>query len=76
MHKAIYAVTAAAIIAGAIVALPSWSASTVQEPDSERDQKLCPQKAWPYIQASCSVDSHSPSASARIVRVIPGDRAK
>jgi hypothetical protein len=85
MLKTIYAVTAAAIISAGIVALPSLSPqegpiSAGQGPRSDRHVKLsgseCPQKAWPYIKTSCLLDAQSPTASARVVRVIPADRTK
>jgi hypothetical protein len=71
MLKAIYAVATAAIISACIVALPVFISEAQNAKPSVGE---CRQNAWPYKQAPCMSGRQNPSASARVVRVIPVDR--
>lgn len=83
MIKAVYAVVAAAIIAGSIVLFSGLSArveaSSVAAVKSDRTDArplstACSQRTWPYIEAACLRDGRNPQGQAHEARFIPLDR--
>jgi hypothetical protein len=84
MIKVVYAVCAAAIIAGAFVATLSLSAQVEARgalPDAKADRadarplaRDCSQNAWPYFEASCLRDARHPFGQANSVRLVSADR--
>lgn len=84
MLKAIYAVGAAVIVAGAFVATLSLSAQVEARgsaPAAKADRadirplaRDCSQNAWPYFEAACLRDTRNPFGQARDVRVVSADR--
>jgi len=84
MLKTIYAVVAAAIIAGSFVATLSLSAEVEARgsvPGAKADRadarplaRDCSQQAWPYFEAGCLRDARNPYGQAREVRIVLSDR--
>jgi hypothetical protein len=84
MLKALYAVCAAAIVAGAFVATLSLSAQVEARgsaPGAKADRadtrplaRDCSLNAWPYFEASCLRDSRNSFGQARNVRLVSADR--
>jgi hypothetical protein len=84
MFKAIYAICAAAIVAGAFVATLSLTdavearGSTPGVKADRADARLlardCSQHAWPYFEASCLRDTRNTFGQARVVRIVSTDR--
>ena len=70
MIKTVYAIAAAAIVAGAFVAAPSLAAQVEARgpvPGAKSDRadtrplaKECSQRAWPYFEAACLRDARNP----------------
>jgi hypothetical protein len=85
MLKALYAIGAAAIVAGAFVATLSISDQVEARgslPGVKADRAdiralgaKCSQNAWPYFEASCLRDARNPSGQTRDVRFVSADRA-
>jgi hypothetical protein len=84
MLKALYAIGAAAIVAGAFVGTLSL-ADAVQARSSEPGIKAdradarplardCSQNAWPYFEASCLRDTRTAFGQVQTVRVVSTDR--
>jgi len=87
MHKTIYAVAVAALIAGGLTLAPSlsWQVEAGASPpaDVKADRAdfrppagECSEKAWPYMEASCLRDARNPYGQAREVRFVPLDNAQ
>jgi hypothetical protein len=84
MLKALYAIAAAAIVAGAFVATLSISEqveASGSAPGIKADRAdvrplggKCSQNAWPYFEAACLRDTRNPFGEARHVRVVSTDR--
>jgi hypothetical protein len=84
MLKTIYAVVAAAIVAGALVAALSISEEVeargsvpgvkADRADTRPLARDCSQHAWPYFEAACLRDTHNSFGEARVVRVVTTDR--
>ena len=84
MLKAIYAIIAAAIVAGAFVATLSLSAQVEAHgtvPGAKADRAdirplggHCSQNAWPYFEASCLRDTRNPFGQTKDVRFVSTDR--
>ncbi len=82
--KTVYAIAAAAIVAGAFVGFLSLSmqveaharVSAVKgdRADMRPLARACSQNAWPYFEASCLRDTRNPFGQAREVRVIASMR--
>ena len=82
--KTIYAIIAAAIVAGAFVAtlsiseqveargsLPGIKADRADTRPLARD---CSQNAWPYFEAGCLRDTRNSFGEVRDVRLVTADR--
>ncbi len=84
MLRAFYAITAAAIVAGAFVATLSISEQVEARgsvPGMKADRAdirplagKCSENAWPYFEASCLRDTRNPFGKAREVRIVSPDR--
>ncbi|MGB7101083.1 MAG: hypothetical protein WBD95_20245 [Xanthobacteraceae bacterium] len=84
MLRAFYAITAAAIVAGAFVATLSISEQVEARgsvPGMKADRAdirplagNCSENAWPYFEASCLRDTRNPFGKAREVRIVSPDR--
>ena len=87
MFKIYSIMTAAALIAGALVVAPSLgpvSASTRQDITQTTTGKgdrldmearlACRQQSWPYLDRSCVRDARTESGAARKVRLVSADR--
>ena len=84
MLKSLYAVSAAAIVAGAFVATLSLSPQVeargslpgvkADRADARPLAAKCSQNAWPYFEAACLRDTRNPYGQARDVRLISADR--
>jgi hypothetical protein len=83
MIKAVYAVVAAAIVAGSVFLFPGLSprveataapAVKADRADIRLLSTACSQRTWPYIEASCLRDDRNPQGQAHEVRFIPLDR--
>ncbi len=83
MIKSVYAI-AAALIAAAIVALPSLSPQVqARAPalgakgdrvDGRPLGTACSRREWPYFEAACLRDAKNPFGEARQVRMVSTDR--
>ena len=87
MFKIYSMITAAALVAGALVVAPSLgpvSANTrhgLTQTTAGKGDRLdmvarlaCRQQSWPYLDRSCIRDTRTESGSARKVRVVSTDR--
>jgi hypothetical protein len=84
MIKTAYAICAAAVVAGAFVAMLSISQQVeargsvpglkADRADSRPLAKDCSQNAWPYFEASCLRDTRHPFGQARAARLVSADR--
>jgi len=84
MLKAIYAIIAAAIVAGAFVATLSISDQVEARgsaPGAKADRAdirplggKCSQNAWPYFEAACLRDTRNPFGETRPARIVSADR--
>lgn len=84
MLKTVYAIAAAAIVAGAFVAFLSLAMqveANAHVPGAKGDRADarplatdCSQRAWPYFEASCLRDARNPQGTAREVRIVSTDR--
>jgi hypothetical protein len=84
MLKAVYAVAAAAIVAGAFVATLSISAQVeargsvpgikADRADTRPLAPDCSQSAWPYFEASCLRDTRKPFGQAHGARIVSANR--
>ena len=84
--RAVSAVAAAIVIAGAITLLPGASASvSANAPlNSGKGDRLdirvvgpqCSQQAWPYYEARCVKDRRHAMSQAKPARIVPLDRAQ
>ena len=84
MLKAIYAITAAAIVAAAFVATLSISEQVeargsvpsvkADRADARPLAAKCSQNAWPYFEATCLRDTRNPFGQTRDVRFVSADR--
>jgi hypothetical protein len=85
MLKALYAVAAAAILAGAFVAALSLSddveargsvpGAKADRADARPLARACSQNEWPYFEAACLRDTRNAFGEARSVRFVGIDRA-
>jgi hypothetical protein len=85
MLKAIYAIMAAAVVAGAFVATLSISEQVeargsvpgvkADRADTRPLARDCSQNAWPYFEATCLRDTRNSFGEVREVRVVTADRA-
>jgi hypothetical protein len=85
MNRSISALAVAALVAGALMVLPSFSdpvgASTpIHRGKGDRLDirplgPKCSEQAWPYFEAQCLRDNRSASGRVRPARVIAIDRA-
>jgi hypothetical protein len=84
MLKALYALIASAIVAGAFVATLSLSAQVEARgslPGTKADRAdirplagQCSQNAWPYFEAACLRDTRNPFGQVGDVRFVSTDR--
>ena len=84
MLKTVYAITAAAIIAGAFVGALSLSpqveargsapAIKADRADTRPLARDCSHSAWPYFAAACLRDTSNSFGEARNVRLVSADR--
>ena len=84
MLKTVYAIAAAAIVAGAFVAFLSLAMqveANAHVPGAKGDRADirplagdCSQRAWPYFEAGCLRDARNPDGAARRVRIVSTDR--
>ena len=84
MLKALYAIIAAAVVAGAFVATLSISEQVeargsvpgvkADRADTRPLARDCSQNAWPYFEASCLRDTSKPFGQTRDVRLVSTDR--
>jgi hypothetical protein len=84
MLKVIYAVAAAAIVAGAFVTTLSISeqveargsvpGAKVDRADARPLGANCSNNGWPYFEAACLRDTRNPFGQAREVRIVSTDR--
>ncbi len=84
MIKAVYAVAAAAIVAGAFVAFLGLSLQVEARgsvPNAKADRAdtrplatARSQRGWPYFEATCLRDSRNSYGQARAVRFVAADR--
>ena len=82
MMKSAY-VIAAALVAAALVALPSMSQVRASAPvlgakgdraDARAIGAACSAREWPYFETSCLRDPSQPFGQARKVRLVSTDR--
>jgi len=83
MLKTIYAIAAAAIVAGAFVATLSISeqveargsapAAKADRADARPLARDCSQNAWPYFEAACLRDTRNAFGQVRDVRLVSAD---
>jgi hypothetical protein len=83
MLKSVFAVTAAAIVAAALVTFPSLSPQVEARspiPGAKSDRAdarplglACSQRAWPYVEAACLRDMRNSFGQAREVRIVSAD---
>lgn len=86
MLKTVYAIAAAAIVAGAFVAFLSFAMqaeANAHVPGAKGDRADarplaadCSQRAWPYFEAGCLRDTRNPYGQARSVRIVSTDRVR
>ena len=87
MFKIYSTIVAAALVAGALVMVPSLnpvsasSRNTVTQTTSGKGDRLdmearlaCRQQSWPYLDRACVRDARTESGSARKVRVVTANR--
>jgi hypothetical protein len=84
MLKAVYAVAAAAILAGSFVSTLSLSAQVeargsvpsvkADRADARSLARDCSQNAWPYFEAACLRDTRNTFGQAREVRIVSANR--
>jgi len=82
MLKAFAAMFAAALVAGAVVAIPGLTAQVEAHMLPAKGDRLdlrtygaaCSQFGWPYYETSCLRDTSSPTRQARPVRIVTSDR--
>jgi len=84
MLKTIYAIIAAAIVAGSFAAALSVSAQVEARgsvPGAKADRadtrplaRDCSRNAWPYFEAGCLRDTRNSFGQAREVRFVSADR--
>jgi len=84
MLRTVYAIAAAAIVAGAFVAILSLSAQVEAHgsaPGAKADRadtrplaRDCSQNAWPYFEATCLRDMRNSFGQVRSVRFVSTDR--
>jgi hypothetical protein len=84
MLKVIYAVAAAAIVAGAFVTTLSVSEQVeargsvpgvkADRADARPLGSSCSQNGWPYFETTCLRDTRNPFGQAREVRIVSTDR--
>lgn len=84
MLKTLYAIAAAAIVAGPFVgtlsisdqveARGSVAGAKADRADIRPLGAKCSQNAWPYFEASCLRDTRNPFGQAREARVVSADR--
>jgi hypothetical protein len=85
MLKTIYAIIAAAIVAGASVATLSISEQVeargsapglkADRADTRPLARDCTQNVWPYFEAACLRDTRNSFGEVRELRVVTADRA-
>lgn len=86
MLKTAYAIAAAAIVAAAFVAFPSFAMqveANARVPGAKTDRADarplagdCSQRAWPYFEAACLRDTRNAYGQARQVRIVSTDRLR
>ena len=84
MLKALYAIIAAAVVAGAFVATLSISEQVeargsvpgvkADRADTRPLARDCSQNAWPYFEAACLRDTRNSFGQVSEVRVVTADR--
>jgi hypothetical protein len=84
MLRTIYAIAAAAIVAGAFVtaisiadrvdARGSTPGAKADRADSRPLAGTCSQNAWPYFEAACLRDTRNPFGQAHEARIVSSDR--
>ncbi len=85
MLKALYAIGAAAIIAGAFVGTLSLTDAVearnsapgikADRADARPLARDCSQHAWPYFEAACLRDTRNPFGQAQTARFVSADRS-
>ena len=86
MLKAVYAVCAAAVVAGAFVAalsLPLQVEARGSVPGLKADRadarplaRDCSRNAWPYFEAGCLRDTRNSFGQVQVVRFVSTDRVQ
>jgi hypothetical protein len=82
MIKLIAAVSGAALLAGALVLMTGMSSTVEAQKYATKGDRLdvhsygtaCSNRGWPYYEATCLRDTHSPIRQARLVRNVSPDR--
>ncbi len=82
MLKAFAAIFAAALVAGAIVAIPGLTANVEAHMLPAKGDRLdlktygsaCSERGWPYYETSCLRNTGSPTRQAHPVRIVSTDR--
>jgi hypothetical protein len=84
VYRSISAVVLAALIAGAVTILPSFSEPVVASAPihSGKGDRLdarplgiqCSERAWPYFEAKCLRDGRAPLANVKAARIVSADR--
>lgn len=80
----ISAIAFAALIAGAVTIMPSFSDQVVASApiNSGKGDRLdirplgnqCSEKAWPYFEAKCLRDGRAPEGKVKAARIVSADR--
>jgi hypothetical protein len=84
VYRSISAVVLAALIAGAVTFLPSFTNPVVASAPihSGKGDRLdarplgirCSERAWPYFEADCLRDGRVPEGRAKAARIVTADR--
>jgi hypothetical protein len=82
MIKLVAAVSAAALLAGALVLMTGMSSTVEAQKYAIKGDRLdvhtygtaCSNRGWPYFETSCLRDPHSSLRQARVIRNVSPDR--
>ena len=85
-YRSFSAIALAALIAGAVTVLPSFSGKVVASAPlhSGKGDRLdirplgpqCSEQAWPYFEANCLRDNRTTMGQAKPARIITADRSR
>jgi hypothetical protein len=82
MIKLIAAVSAAAVLAGALVLTTGMTSAVEAQKYAIKGDRLdvhpygtaCSNRGWPYFETTCLRDTNSPVRQARVIRNVSPDR--